>query len=130
MTLDIGNKQFVAENTTSVLRAGDTHLFECPEGFFVEGQGHFITSIVAECLPTGIFEQTNLQCFLIPCTQSDIDALTFNTTYDGLFSTTATGEVMPADSIAFSCTDPTTVSKGAVGSRGKVLASRSRGPWV
>lgn len=107
--LDIGNKQFVPLNATGDLRAGDTHEFVCPDGFFVEGQSHYITSIVAECLPTGIFEQTVLKCFLIPCTQVDIDALTFNTSYDGVLATTSTGEIMPADSIAFNCIDPTMV---------------------
>ena len=107
--LDIGNKQFVPLNTTVELRAGDTHEFVCPDGFFVEGQSHYVTSLVSQCLPTGIFEQTTLKCFLIPCTQIDIDSLTFNTTYDGIFATSSSGDIVPADSIGFDCVDSTKV---------------------
>ena len=103
----IGNKQYTAENTTDVIRTGDTYEFFCPDGFYVEGMTETDISVIKPCLYTGLFEFETKTCVLIPCNDADILAIT---PPEGDFETTASGEIMPADPIYFTCVAPNTVS--------------------
>ena len=69
----VGNAQFKPANPTVDVRAGETHTFSCPSGFYVDGDPDLATYFNATCLPDGAFEQTAKTCALIPCTQADIN---------------------------------------------------------
>lgn len=107
-TLFIGNKQYrarIGNGTTPVIRAGETLPFDCPFGMYVESMAYDISSVDGECLPDGKFKVETRKCFLVPCTQEDIDGVP-PPDNNGDLVTTAVGEIMPAESIFFKCSDP------------------------
>ncbi|XP_059094470.1 uncharacterized protein LOC131889396 isoform X2 [Tigriopus californicus] len=107
-TLFIGNKQYaprVQNGTTPVIRAGETLPFDCPNGMYVENMAYNVSSVDGNCQADGKFQIETRKCFLIPCTQEDIDDVPPGDN-NGDMVTTATGEIMPAESIFFKCSDP------------------------
>lgn len=88
------------------MRAGETHPFDCPYGFFWDlvNEDYSKTSIDVLCLPDGSFEQRETLCSLIPCTEADI-ATVPPADNNGALVSTADGNVMPNEYIYFKCAD-------------------------
>ena len=93
-------------NSSAVVRAGETHPFDCPYGFFTDVANEDYTKTWKDvlCLPDGTFEENGKICGLIPCTPADIDTV-LPADNNGALVSTAEGNVNPNDYIYFKCSD-------------------------
>jgi hypothetical protein len=106
----VGNPQFRPMNDQWDVRAGETHRFDCPDGFYVDGEADDITYLNSSCLPEGVFETSVNMCKLLPCRDDDINNLTQSQPDildpATLMTTISSGDIMPASSIYFNCKAP------------------------
>ena len=103
----IGNTQYKWVNDSSVVRTGDTALFTCPDGFYVESNTHDVSTVEKNCTWEGEFETESAKCLLIPCT---MDKITEITPVEGDFEPVLPTEKHPAESLEFQCTEPDKVT--------------------
>eukprot|EP00095_Tigriopus_kingsejongensis_P004369 maker-scaffold57_size444674-snap-gene-2.14 protein:Tk04369 transcript:maker-scaffold57_size444674-snap-gene-2.14-mRNA-1 annotation:"helicase conserved c-terminal domain containing protein" len=103
-----GNKQYkarVGNDSAVVIRAGETLPFDCPFGLYVETMAYDVATVDGLCQSDGKFRIESRKCFLVPCTQEDINSIPPPDNAGALVTTTS-GEIMPAESIYFKCSDP------------------------